>query len=172
MMFIPHGMSGITVLGLELTPLQAEAANGVIKQYPVVIEMEVVGFGVYITEDFVAQTADPVVQLIKNSKLSGTEAVLKSLTLGSSNTTLKKGNDLKAGITAIANDVDLDNGQVVVAKLVGVNRLFAPGDILEFKQSTDATTAGGAYVPFAVVKFGGFKPISSKVWCEVETVLY
>lgn len=171
-MVIPHGMSGMQILGLELTPLQAEAANGVIKQYPVVLEMEVVGFGVYITEDFIAQAADPVVQLIKNSKLSGTETVLKSLTLGSSNTALKKGNDIRAGITAIANDIDLDNGQVVIAKLVGVTRTFAPGDILEFKQSTDASGAGGAYVPFAVVKFGGYKPISSKVWVEVETTLY
>ena len=63
---------GIQMLGLELTPVEVEAASGNIKQYVLPVFAEIIQWGVYITEDFVAQGTDPVVSINSVDKYSGT----------------------------------------------------------------------------------------------------
>jgi hypothetical protein len=172
---IPHGLGFYQILGLELTTVQAEAAAADIKEYPMPFHGEVIAFGAYITEDFIAQATDAVVSLTNSSKIGGTDTELKALTIGADNTALKKGNDTSganANLTAIAADTDLDNGHVVLASLVGVNRKFQPGDVLQLRAKVAASGAGGAYTPFVLVKFSGIDMTSSKVWREVESTLY
>src|SRR3990172_8650888 len=127
------GLSGLQLIGGVATSYNADApvneqvqveetSNTVVLEYVVPVFMEIVAFGVYITEDFVAQATDPVVTLKTMTTLGGTETALEALTLGSSNTSLTKGNDTDDNVTAIAADTDLDNGDVVFADLKSVNR--------------------------------------------------
>ena len=174
------GLTGLQMIGGVATSYNADApvneqvqieetSNTVVLEYVVPVHMEIVAFGVYITEDFVAQATDPVVTLKKMSTLGGTETSLKALTLGSGNTSLTKGDDTNDNVTAIAADTDLDNGDVVFANLKGVARVLDPGQIILVEHTTAATGAGGSYVPFVLVKVGGPDFRKSNVWREIES---
>lgn len=165
------GLTGIHVLGLELTAVEVEAAIGIIKQYPLPVFAEVVEWGVYITEDFVVQATDPIVSLVNIDKYSGTETEIDALTLGADNTNLYKGDGnsaLNADRTVIALDTDLDNGHVVIAQEKSAARKFVPGQVLAFKKKGAATGAGGAYIPFVILKLSGPDPRRANVWHESE----
>jgi len=160
------GKVSYAVLGLDLTPVEVEAAAGDIKAYPMPMHGEVVAFGVYITEDFAAHAVDPKVELTNRSKIGGIDTSLKILTLGSSNAALKRSDGTKAAQTSIVEETDLDNGQVVLVKLEGVARKFRAGDVLVFEKNTAAGEIGGAYVPFVVITLGGLDLVDESVWIE------
>ena len=160
-----------------------ETSNTVILEFVCPVHCEVVAFGAVITEDFIAQATDPVVSLKKATTVGGTETALKALTLGSSNTTLTRGNGDRNVATlypkdnqvAIAADTDLDTGDVVYADLgtLTVSKPlselhFWPGEVLMLEHTTAATGAGGAYVPFAIVKMSGPDFTQDNTWRELQ----
>lgn len=147
-----------------------ETSNTLIMEWVCPVHAEVIAFGVVITEDFSAQATDPVVELKTAVTVGGTETSLKALTLGNSSaTTITKGDGTLDNQTALAADTDLDTGAVVFANLSGVDRVLTPGQVLIFQHTTAATGAGGAYVPFAIVRFSGPDFRLSNVWRELQT---
>ena len=161
-----------------------ETSDTLILEFVCPVHCEVVAFGVVITEDFSSQATDPVVSLKKALTVGGSETVLKALTLGSSNTTLTRGNGdrnvvekyPKDNQVAIAADADLDTGDVVYANLdtltpsPPVTSLhFWPGEVLILEHTTAATGAGGAYVPFAIVKMSGPDFTQDNTWRELRS---
>ena len=159
---------GIQYLGLDLTAVEVEAAAGNIKQYVLPCFAEILEWGVYITEDFVAQGTDPVVSINSVDKYSGTVTELDALTLGADNTKLYIGDGDEAEKTVIALDADIDNGHVVVAQEKGATRVLKPGEVISFRKKTAASGAGGAYIPWVMLKLSGLDPTSAKVWHEKE----
>lgn len=152
-----------------------ETSNTLILQFATPYHLEVVDFGVIVTEDFAAQT-DAVVTLQKASTVGGGETVLKNLTLGSGNTLLTKGNGdhnvtvkyPKDNQTAISADTDLDTGDVIHADLNEVaDRHLWPGEVLQIQHTTAAGGSGGAYVPFVLVKLDGPDFTQNNVWREL-----
>ena len=164
--------------------VDVEMAAADLYEYVVPVHCEVVAFGAVITEDFAAQATDPVVSLKKSVTVNGTETVLKALTLGSSNTTLVRGDGARSNTAAtpprdnrvaIAADADLDTGDVVYADLDTLatgqpllNMHFWPGEVIIFEHTTAATGAGGAYIPFAIVKFSGPDYTQDNTWRELR----
>ena len=161
-----------------------ETSNTLIVEFVCPVHCEVVAFGVVITEDFASQATDPVVSLKKALTVGGAETVLKALTLGSSNTNLVRGNGdrnvtvqtPKDNQVAISADADLDTGDVVYANLYTLttsqplaNRHFWPGEVLILEHTTAATGAGGAYVPFAIVKISGPDVTQDNTWRELQS---
>ena len=155
-----------------------ETSDTMLAEFVIPTFAEIVAFGVVITEDFVTQATDPVVELGSRPSPGATVVVLKDLTLGNSNThtvngvsvvRLTKGDGDDDNVTALAADTDLDTGNVVYADLSGVDRHLDPGEVLILKHLTAATGAGGAYVPFAIVKFSGPDFTRSNVWREKQT---
>lgn len=156
----------LQVLGIDLTPVQVEASAAEIKDYVMPVAGQVEDFGAYITEDFVAQATDPVVAIGTKETFGGTYTAKISLTLGSSNTTLKKGDAQRAAQTAIAADTDLDNGQVVHGKQSSLPFKFNAGQVITLDHETAASGAGGAFVPFFVVRFSLGQPERTNVWIQ------
>lgn len=162
-----------------------ETSNTLIVEFVCPVHCEVVAFGVVVTEDFVAQATDPVVSLKKATTVGGTETVLKALTIGSSNSAgLVVGDgDRNVAVmypkdnqTALAADTDLDTGDVVYANLdtLTVSKPlselhFWPGEVLILEHTTAATGAGGAYVPFAIVKMSGPDYTQTNTWRELKS---
>lgn len=161
-----------------------ETSNTVILEFVCPVHCEVVAFGVVITEDFVAQATDPVVSLKKALTVGGSETTLKALTLGQSNTRgLTRGNGdrnvlidyPKDNQVALSADADLDTGDVVYADLDTLvtskplsNTHFWPGEVIMLEHTTAATGAGGAYVPFAIVKMSGPEFTQDNTWRELR----
>lgn len=161
-----------------------ETSNTLLLEFVAPVWCEIIAFGAVITEDFSAHATDPVVELKRANTVGGTETSIKTLTLGSSNTRLAKGNGNEPGVTtgalypkdnvtAISADTDLDTGDVVYADLseaadAGVSLVLQPGQVLIFQHTTAAGEAGGAYVPFAIVKFGGPDYTRLNTWREVQ----
>lgn len=161
-----------------------ETSNTLIVEFVCPVHCEVIAFGVVVTEDFVAQATDPVVSLKKATTVGGSETALKALTLGSSNTALTRGDGDRNVATiypkdnqvAIAADTDLDTGDVVYADLdtltisKPLSELhFWPGEVLILEHTTAATGAGGAYVPFAIVKMSGPDFTQDNTWRELRS---
>jgi hypothetical protein len=164
-----------------------ESSNTLILEFVCPVHCEVVAFGVVVTEDFIAQATDPVVSLKKATTVGGTETTLKALTLGNSNVDsdsvvrLVRGDGdrnvtvhtPKDNQVALSADTDLDTGDVVYANLYTLttsqplaNRHFWPGEVLILEHTTAATGAGGAYVPFAIVKMSGPDFTQDNTWRE------
>ncbi len=178
------GLSGLQLIGGVMTSYAAgapvderteveETSNTVILEYVVPYHMEIVDFGVVIVEDFVAQATDPVVSLKSMLVAGGTETVIKALTLGNSNAaTFTRGDSAtypKDNQTALTADTDLDTGDVVHANLATATSLkLVPGQILLIEHTTAATGAGGAYVPFVLLKISGPDFTRDNVWRELR----
>lgn len=188
------GMTGYEVIGSLVSyseanantrkDVQVETAAYQVAEWMAPTWCEVIAFGAVITEDFAAHAVDPVISLKKAPTVAGAETTIKALTLGSSNTRLAKGNGNGPGettgalypkdnVTVIAADTDLDNGDVVYADLseaadAGVSRVLQPGEVLIFEHTTAAGELGGAYAPFAIVKFSGPDFTRTNTWREVQ----
>lgn len=160
-----------------------ETSNTLILEFVCPVHCEVVAFGVVIVEDFVAQATDPVVSLKKSLTVGGAETVLKALTIGGTNLTRGDGDRTSTGSNypkdnqvAIAADTDLDTGDVVYADLDTLTESqplsdlhFWPGEVIILEHTTAATGAGGAYVPFAIVKMSGPDFTQDNTWRELRS---
>ena len=158
---------GLMIVGHERTAeTQIEAAASDIADYFIPNHCQVEEWGVLITEDFVAQATDPVFKLQKLDKVGGTVTDLDTLTVGNSNTKLRKGDGSKVGTVAMAADTELDNGQVVVANGTPGPIQLRAGEFLRFRHSTAASGAGGAVRPYAVLRVAGPALQNTNVWSE------
>ena len=189
------GMTGYQIIGSVAGSYEGDApsdekvqveetSNTLIKEFVCPVHCEVVAFGVVIVEDFSAHAVDPVVSLKKALTVGGSETVLKALTLGADNTTLTRGDgDRNVAVlypkdnqVAIAADADLDTGDVVYADLDTLTPVppttslhFWPGEVLILEHTTAAGEAGGAYVPFAIVKMSGPDFTQNNTWRELRS---
>lgn len=161
-----------------------ETSDTLLVEFVCPVHCEVVAFGVVIVEDFIVQAVDPVVSLKKALTVGGAETVLKALTLGGSNTLgLVRGNgDRNVAVNypkdnqvQLTLDTDLDTGDVVYADLGSLvtsqpllNSHFWPGQVLILEHTTAASGAGGAYVPFAIVKMSGPDVTQDNTWRELQ----
>lgn len=160
-------LGGMNVDGVaESHAVQVEDSAADIIEVVIPFHCQVEAFGVYITENFDAHATDPVVKLQKKTTVGGSATDQISLTLGSSNTNLKKGDGSKALITAIAADTDLDNGDVVYAKRGDNAVQYAPGEVLTIRHATAAGEAGGAYIPFCRLRVTGPDFTKTNTWVE------
>ena len=161
-----------------------ETSDTLLVEFVCPVHCEVVAFGVVVTEDFASQATDPVVSLKKALTVGGSETTLKALTLGSTNTNLVRGNGTRSvsgtppkdNQVALSADADLDTGDVVYANLDTLtpsqplsNLHFWPGEVLILEHTTAATGAGGAYVPFAIVKMSGPDFTQDNTWRELKS---
>ena len=161
-----------------------ETSDTLLVEFVCPVHCEVIAFGVVVTEGFASQATDPVVSLKKALTVGGSETTLKALTLGSSNANLTRGNGTRSvsgaapkdNQVAIAADADLDTGDVVYANLDTLtpsqplsNLHFWPGEVLILEHTTAATGAGGAYVPFAIVKMSGPDFTQDNTWRELKS---
>jgi len=157
---------GLVLFGMDLTAVQTEASAAEIKDYVMPIAGQVEDFGVYVTEDFTAQATDAVVDIGTKETLGGTFTAKISLTLGNSNLTLKKGDSQRAMQTVIVNDVDVDNGDIIHGKQSALPFKFNAGQIITLDHKTASTGAGGAFIPFFVVRFSLGQPERTNVWIQ------
>jgi len=154
--------------GLDLTTVQVETAAATIKDYVFPFGFEILDWGVLITEDFSAHTTDPVVAIQVLDKTGGTVTTVSSLTLGSSNTSLYKGDGTKEVQTLITADTDLLNGHVVWGPRESMPYKTSTSNILRLAVTTAANGSTGAITPFAFVK-----PLidarSAKSWMDTSS---
>lgn len=159
---------GLMILGAELTAVQVETAAAVVKQYVVPANVTILQWGVLVTEDFTAHTLTPTIVLQKRSALSGTATVLDTLVLATV-TGFKKGDGVKEAQTAIAADTEIDNGHVILGYLGDMPQTVKAGEIISFEVTVASGSAGGAIVPFAIVRIDGIVDArQSTVWSSVS----
>jgi hypothetical protein len=126
--------------------------------YPIPGDVEVLSFGCIVTEDFTAHTAVPVLTLGVCNDVGDTalDTNLVSITLDSSATaSLKAGDGVKEAQTAITASTDLDASDVILAAPQNFPLHVAGGKFLGWELTTAAGSAGGAFVPFAIVRVNG-----------------
>ncbi len=157
---------GLMILGSDLAAVQVETAAADIDDFVIPCNATVLEFGVLVTEDFAAHATDPVVKLQKKSAIGGTATDVLSLTLGSS-ATLKSGDGTKEAQTAISADTDLDNGDVVLANRGNNPVTVQSGEVLTLRADTAAGEAGGAYIPFVILRLDGLVDArQTNVWVD------
>jgi hypothetical protein len=154
--------------GLDLTTVQVETAAATIKDYLFPFGFEILDWGVVITEDFSTHSTDPVVAIQVLDKTGGTVTTVSSLTLGSSNTSLYKGDGHKEVQTVITADADLLTGHVVWGPRGSMPYKTFTNQILRLAVTTAANSSTGAITPFAFVK-----PLvdarASKSWMDISS---
>jgi hypothetical protein len=126
--------------------------------YPIPCDVEVLAFGAIVTEDFTAHASDPVLTLGVADDVGDTalDTNLVSLTMSSAATsTLKSGDSVKEAQTAITASTDLDASDVLLASPENFPLHVDGGKFLGWELTTAAGTAGGAIVPFAIVRVNG-----------------
>jgi len=158
--------TGLHIFGMEKSPVQAETSAATIQDYYIPTWLEVINWGVILTEDFVTISTDWVVGISKLDKQGGTVTAIDTLTVGNGNTNLFRGDGDAAQATVISLDTDLDNGHMIIAQSKSATRVVSPGQILRLKVVTASNTAGGAGVVWAQCKLGGMDPRLSTVWAE------
>lgn len=121
-------------------------------------DVEVLAFGAYVGEDFTAHDANPVLTLGRTSDIDDTalDTNLVSVELSSDSTaTLKSGDGVKEGQTAITASTDLDKGDLVLAYPGAFPLHVDGGQFLGWELTTASGSAGGAITPFAIVRVNG-----------------
>lgn len=154
-LFFPaQGAAATTITALDFSVAAVKAV------YPIPSRCQVKEWGAIITTTFSANAADPVIALKRRPLISGTSVLLQAITLGSSNTTLRKytsdpdavgaggpgtvniGPSMGGHTTALAADTSLVAGTICLAntKLMPSTMLQA-GDSLLVEVTTGATVA-------------------------------
>ena len=147
------------------TEIDFTGALAVKAVYPIPSKCQVKEWGVIITTAFSANAADPIIRLARRPLITGTIATIQSLTLGSSNTTLRKyttnpdvvaaggpgtvtvGPALGGHTSALTADTDLSVGVIVLGDTKSLpSVVLSPGDLLVVELTTAATTGGKGVV--------------------------
>lgn len=156
---LPPQVAGTAATEIDFTGAAVKAV------YPIVGPCQVVEWGVIITTTFSANATDPVVKLRRKPLITGTSADIQALTLGSSNTTLRKytsnpdvvaaggpgtvtvGPSIGGHTTGLTADTDLTAGVIVAADTKSMpSVVLSPGDLLIVEVTTAATTGGKGVV--------------------------
>jgi hypothetical protein len=157
---------GLTVLGKELAAVQVETAAADVEDYVMPCNVTILQFGVLITEDFTAHAIDPVVALQKKPGIGGSATDLVTLTLSSA-ATLKAGDGTKEAQTAITASTDLDDDDVVLANPQSFPITVKSGEVITLRVKTASGSAGGAIIPFAIVRVDGLVDArQTNVWVD------
>lgn len=163
---LPPQVAGTGATEIDLTSAAVKAV------YPIKGKCQVVEWGVIVTTNFSANATDPIIKLGRKPLITGTTAYLQALTLGSSNTTLRKytnnpdavasggpgtvtvGPSIGGHTSALTADTDLTAGTIVLADTKSMpSVVLSPGDLLIVEVTTAATTAG------KVVVFVNLEPV-------------
>lgn len=155
LVILPPQDNVLTLVEIDFT----STSSGAI--YPIPGKCQVVEWGIIISTTFSVNATDPIVKLQRKPLLASTAVDLQSLTLGSSNTKLRKyttdPNQVAAGgpgtvvvgpsigghTTALTADTDLSIGTVVIADTKSMpSVVLTPGDLLVVAVATAATTGG------------------------------
>lgn len=156
------------ILGHELTTVQVETGAADVKTYTFPVSVEVLAFGVMITEDLVDHSVDSAWSIDLLDSIGGTRTEKAVLTLNGADTTIKAGDGTTAAKTAIAADTDLDNGDVVFADRDNFPFEVLPGQSIVLEHKTASGTAGGAASMFALIRVGGERSQLARVWLQVD----
>jgi len=148
---------GLMILGSQLTAVEVETAAADIEDFVIPCNATILQLGVLVTEDFVVHSAaSPVVSITKKSAIGGADTAVVSLTMDSSATSsLKAGNGVKEAQTAITASTDIDNGDVLLAFPGSFPITVKQGEVLTLQATIDTVSAGGAYIPFIILRIDG-----------------
>lgn len=153
------------VAGTGPTEIDFAGALAVKAVYPISGKCQVVEWGVIITTTFSVNATDPIVKLERKPLIASTAVVIQALTLGSSNTTLRKyttnpdavasggpgtvvvGPSIGGHTSALTADTDLTIGTIVIADTKSMpSAVLTPGDLLVVELTTAASTGGKGVV--------------------------
>ena len=126
--------------------------------YPIPCDVEILAFGAIVTEDFTEHTLNPVLTIGVCNDVGDTalDTNLVSMTLNSAATAaFKSGDGVKEAQTAITASTDIDAGDVILAFPGNFPLHVAGGKFLGWELTTASGSAGGAFVPFAIVRVDG-----------------
>jgi hypothetical protein len=159
---LPPQVAGAAATEIDLTSAAVKAV------YVISGKCQVVEWGVVITTTFVTFTVKPVIALRRKPLITGASATIQSLTLGVSNTTLRKytnnpdavasggpgtvtvGPSIGGHTSALTADTDLSAGVVVLADTKSMpSVVLSPGDLLIVEVTTAGTVGSGKCVAFA-----------------------
>lgn len=168
-MAISNPFSSVIILPPQVAGTGAteiDFASGAVKAvYPIQGKCQVTEWGVIVTTTFSANATDPIVKLGRKPLITGSTIYLQALTLGSSNTTLRKyttnpdavasggpgtvvvGPSIGGHTSALTADTDLSAGVIVLADTKSMpSTVLSPGDLLIVEVTTAATTGGKGVV--------------------------
>lgn len=147
---------GLMIIGSDLPAVQVETSAADLDDFVIPCNATVLQIGVLVTEDFTDHTINPVFSLTKKSAIGGADTAVVSVTLaGGSTSTLKYGDGVKEAQTALADDADIDNGDVILAYPGSFPITVKAGEVLTLQATIASGSAGGAYVPFAILRIDG-----------------
>jgi hypothetical protein len=166
---LPPQVAGTGATEIDFTSAAVKAV------YPIQGPCQVTEWGVIVTTTFSVNATDPILKLGRKPLIGGTTAYIQALTLGSSNTTLRKyttnpdavaaggpgtvtvGPSIGGHTTALSADTDLSAGIVVIADTKSMpSAVLSPGDLLIVEVTTQASTGGKGVV------FVRLEPITEK----------
>ncbi len=153
---------------------EIDTASAAVKAvYPIPAKCQVKEWGCIITTTFSVNATDPIVKLGRKPLITGSTSYIQALTLGSSNTTLRKytnnpdavgaggpgtvtiGPAIGGHTSALTADTDLSAGVIVLADTKSMpSVMLSPGDLLIVEVTTQATT-GGKIVVFVRLEVPG-----------------
>jgi len=159
--FPAQGLAGTGPNEIDLTAAAVKAG------YPIPSKCQVIEWGVIVTTAFVEFTVKPVIRLERRPLISGTAVVIQSITLGETNTLLRKyitnpdvvaaggpgtvtvGPSLGGHTAAATADTDFIAGMVILADTKSIpSVVLSPGDFLQVNVSTAGTVGSGKVVAF------------------------
>ena len=126
--------------------------------WPIPCDIEILSFGAIVTEDFTDHTTVPVLTIGTANDVGDTalDTNLVSVTLDSgTDATFKAGDGVKEAQTAITADTDLDASDVVLAYPGKFPLHVDGGTFLGWELTTASSSAGGAFIPFAIIRVNG-----------------
>jgi len=181
-LFFPTPVAGTVVTAIDFTAAAVKQAMAIPSR------CQVKEWGVIVTIAFVGNAVDPIVALRRKPLITGTSATLQSLTLGSSNTLLRKytnnpdavaaggpgvvttGPSIGGHTTPLSADTDLVAGTVVIADgRTMPSTMLNPGDALIVEVTTAATT-GGSGVVFVRLEVPGEVYTPSNVYTNYDAI--
>lgn len=156
---LPPQVAGTAATEIDFTSAAVKAV------YPIPAKVQVKEWGIIVTTTFSVNAVDPIVKLGRKPLITGSTAYLQALTLGSSNTTLRKyttnpdavaaggpgtvtvGPALGGHTSALTADTDLVAGTIIIADTKSLPTVvLTPGDLLIVEVTTAATTGGKGVV--------------------------
>lgn len=162
LVFPSQGDAGTALTEIDFTAAAVKA------QHPIPSRCQVKEWGVIITTVFVEFTVKPVIKLSRRPLITGTAVVIQTLSLGDTNTTLRKyttnpdvvaaggpgtvvvGPAIGGHTSAIVTDAaSFTVGTVILADTKSLpSAMLQPGDVLQAEVSTAGTVGSGKGIVF------------------------
>jgi len=154
-----YGM-GLQYLGMEVTPVEVEAGPSDVWTRRMPFAAQVEGYALLVTEDFTSQGTSAVFSLDWMDKDNARAEILE-LTIDE---TLARGDGRnRAGIDLIADEADIDVGDILLFTGVSLPFELPAGSTLIAEHKTSAGGAGGAVVPVVMLRTDGADLFATRV---------